>query len=127
MAKMIVKTRLSFSFRENQHYEMYMHTYCQPAFKKIPRSTVKSDIIKLYKEMKECFIVIFDSCNWKFAFICDTWTALTNESYLCITCHWIDHDWHLKKRTIYFSLFEYPHSGTNIVRMITQACVNIRY
>jgi hypothetical protein len=86
-AKMVVKRRLLFGFDENQHYNTYMHGYYQPAFKKIPRSTLKSDVIKLYKKTKECFIAIFDSCNWKFALICDSCTAITNKSYLCITCH----------------------------------------
>jgi hypothetical protein len=64
---------------------------------------------------------MFDSSNWKFALTCDTWTASTNESYLCITCHWVDDDWLLQKCTIYFRLFEYLHAGTSIARMISQA------
>jgi hypothetical protein len=66
-----------------------MHEYYQLVFTRIPKSTLKNDVIKLYKETNECLIVIFDSCNWKFVLPCDTWTAITNESYLCIKCHWI--------------------------------------
>jgi hypothetical protein len=120
-AKMIVETRLPFGFGDNKFYNSYMHGYCQPAFKRIPRSTLKSDVIMIYKEMKECLIAMFDSSNWKFALTCDTWTACTNKSYLCIICHLIDDDWLLQKRNIYFRLFEYPHVDTSIARMITQA------
>jgi hypothetical protein len=81
--------------------------YYQLAFRMIPRSIQKNDIIKLYKKTKESLIALFDSNDWKFALTCDTWTATTNESYLCITCHWVDNDWLLQKRTIYFKLFEF--------------------
>ena len=80
----------------------------------------------MYKQTKDCLITAFDSSNWKFALTCDTWTALTNESYLCITCHWVDDDWLLQKRTIFFRLFEYPHTGIHIGRMIIHACREYR-
>jgi hypothetical protein len=69
---------------------------------------------------------MFDSCKWKFALTCDTWTVYTHESYLYIICHWIDDYWLLNKRIIYFRLFEYPYLGTSIARMISHACRKYR-
>jgi tetrahydromethanopterin S-methyltransferase subunit D len=60
---MVVKTRLPFGFGDNQSYNSYMQGYCQPAFKRIPKSILKSDIISIYKEMKEHLITMFDSCK----------------------------------------------------------------
>jgi hypothetical protein len=55
---MIIKTKLPFSLGENPHYKMYIHISFQPAFKRISRSTLKSDIIKIYKETKEHLITM---------------------------------------------------------------------
>jgi hypothetical protein len=82
-----VEKRLLFGFGDSQSINGYMIGYYQLTFRRISRSTLKSDIIKIYKEMKESLIALFDSSDWKFALTCDTWTATTNESYLCITCH----------------------------------------
>jgi hypothetical protein len=91
-----VENRLPFGFGDSQSINGYMLGYCQSAFRRIPRSTLKSDIIKIYKKTKESLIALFDSFDWKFVLTCDTWIADTNESYLCITCHWVDNYWSLQ-------------------------------
>jgi hypothetical protein len=51
-AEFVVENRLPCGFGDSQSINGYMLGYCQPAFRRIPRSILKSDVIKIYKETK---------------------------------------------------------------------------
>ncbi|KAL3528177.1 hypothetical protein ACH5RR_012833 [Cinchona calisaya] len=97
MAKWIVRDELPFILSESSNLEQYMHQAINPQSKKVPRSTLRSDIKRMYKEKKNELMDTIASTNCKVAFTVDSCKSITNENYFCITAHWIDVDWHLQK------------------------------
>uniref|UniRef100_A0ACD5X1G1 Uncharacterized protein n=1 Tax=Avena sativa TaxID=4498 RepID=A0ACD5X1G1_AVESA len=46
------------------------------------------------------------------------WTSRQVMSYMCITCHFIDEKWKLRKKVIWFSKADTPHDGTNLFNIM---------
>lgn len=44
----------------------------------------------------------------------DLWTSITTDGYICITAHFVDHDWNLQKRILNFSFMPPPHNGVSL-------------
>lgn len=47
----------------------------------------------------------------------DTWSSITNLTYMCLTAHWIDKNWKLQKRILSFCVVP-NHKGKTIGKMI---------
>lgn len=45
-------------------------------------------VMRLYDEEGNV-CVIFSQTNCRFGLTCDFWKSLTQDYYICITCHWI--------------------------------------
>ena len=119
LGKFIINTEQPFSFGENQEYEDLNRLALQPAFRKVPRNTLKRHTQQAYFAYKAFLIEMFHIYEGRFSLTSDTWTSSIGEPFICITVHWIDDDWFLQKRIICFEAMEESHSGFNIKSRIT--------
>uniref|UniRef100_A0ACD5WR84 Uncharacterized protein n=1 Tax=Avena sativa TaxID=4498 RepID=A0ACD5WR84_AVESA len=93
----------------------HMMTSCCPQFKVVSRRILKREIMAMYlsqrKETMEAILgapgrVSFTSDNWK--------SEVSKDSYIFITCHYIDADWKLNKRIVWFKKLDPPYDGSSI-------------
>jgi len=63
---------------------------------------VRNEIMNIYLEEKEKLYALFRSVKFRFSVTMDMWTSCQNKSYMCITVHWIDDNWHIQKRIAAF-------------------------
>ncbi|XP_057544330.1 zinc finger BED domain-containing protein RICESLEEPER 2-like [Amaranthus tricolor] len=81
-------------------------------FKMISRSTLKRDIMKLFKEEKLSLRKLLEHNESRIAITTDMWTATNQKKgYMVITLHFIDKQWVLRNRTLRFCYVPCPHTG----------------
>lgn len=126
MARFVVTTNVPLGMGECQPFMRLVNGSFTPAYKRIPRSTLRRDIFNAYKDMKNVLIASLDSRDGFFSLTCDSWKGCKEEYFLCVTCHWIDVDWNIQKRILGFKIFEFPHNASNIARLIISTCRDYR-
>lgn len=112
---------MPFNHYDNEETTRYIHRALQPCYQKVSRSTTRRDAVKGYTKAKKAIIRYFNKFEGNVSLTSDVWTAGQHlcVSYLCITCHWIDHmTWEMSKRIVCFELFELPHTGLSIYQLI---------
>lgn len=76
----------------------------QPRFKIPSRVTIARDCLRLYFDEKEKLKFMLSANNQMASLTTDTWTSILNINYMCVTTHYIDDEWNLKKRILSFGL-----------------------
>lgn len=73
----------------------------QPLFKVVSRNTIKSDILKIYKDEKDNMKKLMKKIESRVAITTDMWTASNqNRGYMTVTAHFIDDSWTLQSRLL---------------------------
>ena len=121
LAKMLIVDELPFSFVERDGFREYCKTI-NPHFFIPSRSTATRDCYKLFIEGRKKLLDIFQNMSSRVCLTTDTWTSGQNLSYMCLTAHFIDDDWHLHKRIINFCPIA-GHSGVLIGRAVEKCLV----
>ena len=121
LGRMIVQAEQPFLFAESDPFNNYIKRALQPQHKKISRKTVKTAAMKTYLEYKMKLIEELKTLTSRVSITSDAWDGGYGLHYLCVTCHWVDSEWLLQKRIIYFKLLEYPHTAFNISNCIMSA------
>ncbi|XP_055960138.1 zinc finger BED domain-containing protein RICESLEEPER 2-like [Mercurialis annua] len=101
LAYMIVVDELPFKFVEKEGFRKLMSVAC-PIFKIPSRFTVNRDCYSMFVEEKLKLKKIFKTSTQRVSLTSDCWTSNQRLNYMCITAHYIDHDWKLNKKTISF-------------------------
>ena len=91
----------------------------QPSFKRIPKTTIRNDIIKNYKNKKQIIVEELTNYNGVLSVTSDIWTSCKDDPYASVTSHYIDSNWELHKKVLGFHLICHPHDGPNIYECIT--------
>ena len=116
LARMVIVDELPFKFVEGEGFRYFM-SVVQPKFPIPGRVTIARDCWNLYINEKNKLKSIFSQPNQTVCLTTDCWTSVQNLNYLCLTAHFIDHDWKLQKRIINFCLIK-NHKGETIGRKI---------
>ncbi|OMO74048.1 putative Zinc finger, BED-type [Corchorus capsularis] len=106
VATMIIIDELPFRFMEAKGFRHAMKT-AQPRFVMPSRKTIAMDCFQLYSDAEKQVKKQMNSNRFRVSLTTDTWTSIQNNSYMCVTAHYVDDDWKLVKRIISF----YPISG----------------
>ncbi|CAL5407655.1 unnamed protein product [Camellia sinensis] len=73
----------------------------QPLFKIPSRNTIKSDILKIYKNEKEKIMRLVQSNQIKMAITTDMWTSSNQKKgFMVVMAHFIDDSWSLQSRIL---------------------------
>ena len=123
-AKYVITVELPFNHGESENYEYFNRVALQPAFRKVPRNTLKRHTLTLYHTYRSYLMEMFRTFDGRVSLTSDTWTSGFGEPFLCITAHWIDLDWYLQKRIICFEGMKESHTGFNIKNRIVNCLKN---
>ncbi|XP_062175441.1 zinc finger BED domain-containing protein RICESLEEPER 2-like [Alnus glutinosa] len=87
---------------------------CTPHWQEISRANAKSLCFATYELEKKNLEALLNSVPKVYITI-DMWTSCQKDSYMVVTCHFIDSEWHLNRRVLNFYNIPTPHSGLLIV------------
>ncbi|GJT47309.1 zinc finger BED domain-containing protein RICESLEEPER 2-like protein [Tanacetum coccineum] len=116
LAYMLIVDELSFKFVEGKGYKHFLNA-TQPLFHTPSRITMARDCMKLYlKEKKKVGVLIRGNVG-RICLTIDTWTSLQRINYMCLTAHYIDNDWVLRKKVLNFCPIS-SHRGVDIGKAV---------
>ncbi|KAG2704131.1 hypothetical protein I3760_06G170800 [Carya illinoinensis] len=120
IAEMVIIDELPFRIVEGQGFKKLVWLL-EPKFKVPCRVTVARDCMKLFTSEKAKLRKLFKDGEMRVSLTTDTWTSMQNLNYMCLTAHFIDNDWKLKKQIINFCLIP-NHRGDTIGKYI-ESCL----
>lgn len=90
LANMIIKHEYPLSIVDHSNFRKYSSAL-QPMFEMPSRNTIKSDILKIFKEEKSKTLSMLEGHEGKIAITTDMWTAdHQKKGYMAVTAHYID-------------------------------------
>ncbi|KAI3894172.1 hypothetical protein MKX03_003729 [Papaver bracteatum] len=98
IARMIILHELPFSFVEYIGFRRVLSSL-QPNIKLVKRNTTKTDCMKKFKMKKKHYF---------------------NIGYMALTAHYVDEQWKIQKRILYFSIIDGKHIGVNITKVLIE-------
>ena len=122
MARFVCLDEHAFSFGDSINYEEFNRLSLQPAYRRVPRNTLKDRMMRQYYEARGELFTLLDKFDGHVCLTSDTWSSRQGEAYLCITAHWIDSQFFLQKRIIAFDVMDEKHTGYNIYTRILATC-----
>uniref|UniRef100_A0ACD5W6Q3 Uncharacterized protein n=1 Tax=Avena sativa TaxID=4498 RepID=A0ACD5W6Q3_AVESA len=117
LVRMIVLHELPFRIVEYQGFKKFVHSL-NPAFQLVSRTTIRLDCINMFVQHKVTLQDVLQKLDSRVSLTLDMWTSRQVMSYMCITCHFIDEKWKLRKKVIWFSEADTPHDGTNLFNIM---------
>ena len=122
-SKNVICDELPFNHGESKACEYYTRKTLQPQYRAILRNTLKRRTIKLYESKCYELVEMFKYFNGRVSITTDIWSApLHLKPYMCVTAHWIDHNWFIQKRIISFELMPERHTSDNIKYRLIEIC-----
>ncbi|XP_027932002.1 zinc finger BED domain-containing protein RICESLEEPER 2-like [Vigna unguiculata] len=121
LVKMFVEVELPFRFVEHVAFRRYSNAL-QPRFKIPSHYTISRNIVTLWNAKK---IYLKDFISQHCQRVClttDAWTSPQNQSYMCLTPHFIDNDWNLHKRILNFRQV-ISHTGEAMAKFV-ESCLH---
>ncbi|XP_031124229.1 zinc finger BED domain-containing protein RICESLEEPER 2-like [Ipomoea triloba] len=101
LAEMILIDKLLFRFVEGQGFRKFILVAC-PRFKIPSRWTIIRDIYQIFSDERVNLKKLFRTSCQRVSITTDTWTSVQRINYMCITAHFIDNQWKLRKKIISF-------------------------
>ena len=116
---MIEKDMMPISTTDGEGFRELLH-YMEPGYNIPSRATITTHLEARYKNKKAELKTQLAAAN--VALTTDCWTALTTESYITITCHYIGNDWQVKSEVL---LTLERHTADNLADKLNQAVHNL--
>ncbi|WVZ83450.1 hypothetical protein U9M48_030596 [Paspalum notatum var. saurae] len=110
MNKFIIHAEIPFLKLEDPYLQPWINTM-QPTFHVRGRHTICSDCLKKYEDMKKELQTELQNLDSHVCLTSDIWTSSQNIGYMVVTAHYVDPEFKLKKKIIWFKELEYPHLG----------------
>ncbi|GKV48525.1 hypothetical protein SLEP1_g55335 [Rubroshorea leprosula] len=105
LARMIILHGYPLSMVEHVGFRVFVKNL-QPLFELVTFNKVEADCLEIYANEKQKVYEVFDKLPGKISVSADARIAAEDAEYLCLTAHYIDEDWQLKKKTLSFLLIE---------------------
>uniref|UniRef100_A0ACD5W6V4 Uncharacterized protein n=1 Tax=Avena sativa TaxID=4498 RepID=A0ACD5W6V4_AVESA len=119
MTKFCIHAEIPFKKFDDPYFEDWMDSM-QPTFKVVGRHTVRSDCILTHDEMKDQLKLELQSLDSRICLTSDMWTSVQKLGYMCVTAHYIDANFVLKKKIISFKVVKYPHTKEAIEEALSR-------
>lgn len=116
ITKMICIDCLPVSFVENKGFKKLL-TYIAPTYKIPVAKTIMLRVDALYELEKQKLIKDFKQVKFM-ALTTDCWSSRANESYITLTCHYINNTWQHVSRNITTESMEERHTAVNLKNKI---------
>jgi hypothetical protein len=118
----IIMHEYPFNIVEHDYFVEFIKSL-RPNFPIKSRVTAKKEIMDIYLEEKDKLYAQFKNVHCRFSATMDMWTSCQNKSYMCVTIHWIDDDWHIQKRIAGFFHVEGRHTGKKLAQTFSELMV----
>ncbi|XP_059294814.1 zinc finger BED domain-containing protein DAYSLEEPER-like [Lycium ferocissimum] len=105
LAKMVAVCGLPFSFPSNPDFVHYIRAMYNLNFQGIPRSTVTTDVFKFQSDYCQYMRCVFHHLDTRVSVTSDIGRSVNSNDYLCVTTHWIGHNWNMQK-----SILDYKYT-----------------
>lgn len=109
---------LPISFVDGEGFKDFMH-YVEPEYDILSRKTVTARTDALY-EKTDSSLKDRLSKTARVAVTTDSWTSLTTESYITLTCHYIA-EWEMHSKVLQTCSFDEPHTAVNTANYLKDA------
>lgn len=121
LARMIILHEYPLSMVHHAGFRTFVKNL-QPQFKLLSHETIKADCMKIYDSLRLKLYEVLDKLPCRVSLTADIWRSGVSEEevYLCLTCHYVDNDWKLQKKTINFLHFDAPPTGEEISKAIVE-------
>ena len=93
--------------------------YIEPGYKIPSRTTITTRVEASYVRKKAELKIQLATAN--VALTTDCWTSLTTESYITVTCHYIEPDWQLMSAVLLTESMPVRHTADNLADKLNQA------
>lgn len=118
-ARMIIKHNYPFNMAEHEFFEIFCNGL-QPEFKLMSRNTTRADILLVHQREKEKMFKILDQLSSRITLTTDLWTSEHQKlGYICLTAHYINDDWVLKKKIITYRYIKCPHDAETLFKVLS--------
>ncbi|CAN1136131.1 Zinc finger BED domain-containing protein DAYSLEEPER [Linum perenne] len=112
LAEMIIVDELPFRFVKHMGFKRFMHVCC-PDFDIASRRAIREGCFKLFlAERQKLKDYLRTAYAGRVSITSDTWTSVQILNYMCITTHFIQHEWKVHKKVISFSWIT-SHKGSD--------------
>ncbi|XP_072995778.1 zinc finger BED domain-containing protein RICESLEEPER 2-like isoform X1 [Typha latifolia] len=119
LARMIVRHGYRFSMVQDAGFRTFVRNL-QPQFKMVSYDKVKVDCMRIYEGARIRLRDLLKNLPSRVSLSVDMWRSSDGVEYVCLTCHYIDDEWKLKKRILNFIYLEAPLTGLKISKAISE-------
>ncbi|XP_008792782.2 zinc finger BED domain-containing protein RICESLEEPER 1-like isoform X1 [Phoenix dactylifera] len=119
LARMIVLHGYPFSIVHHVGFRTFVRNL-QPQFKLASCDMVKADCMKVYENARLRLQELLDKLLCRVTLMVDMWRSSEGLEYVCLTCHYVDDEWKLKKKILNFVPMEAPLTGEEISKTIVE-------
>jgi len=92
-----IRAKVPFNKFDDESFEPWMESM-QPTFSSIGRQTIRNDCVSMFERMKRALRRELQTINSRICITSDLWTSNQKLGYICVTTHYIDPDFVLKKK-----------------------------
>ncbi|KAJ0714852.1 putative HAT dimerization domain, ribonuclease H-like superfamily, hAT-like transposase, RNase-H [Helianthus annuus] len=114
LARMCIKDNQPFSIVDDEGFREFVWDL-NPMFKFPSRWTIARVCLSVYQEEKKKLKQVLRGQT--VSLTTDTWTSVQNFNYMCLTAHWVDEDWVLRKKILNFCQIA-NHKGETIGKLV---------
>ncbi|KAJ4969743.1 hypothetical protein NE237_002842 [Protea cynaroides] len=119
ITSLIVRHELPLVLVESEEFRALI-TYVYPLFSPISRNTQLNDILRWHNRAIKTIKDFLNSFNGRMSLTIEVWSSISIDSYICLTCHYIDMDWELHKKLLRFCIMPPPHTGVQIYEIASK-------
>jgi hypothetical protein len=109
---MIIEDEQPFVLFERSGLRKFMSKAC-PHFVLPSRRTITRACVKVFDDEREKLRKFLKNNCERVSLTTDTWTAKNSLNYMCVTTHFIDNEWSLRKAIVGFFLVK-GHGGRTL-------------
>lgn len=118
ITKMICMDTLPISIVQNKGFQKLL-SYLAPFYKIPVPKTIQLRIDAMYEKEKNNLLTVLKDANY-IALTTDCWTSRATESYITVSCHYIDKDWRQRSYNITTENMEDRHTAENLQKKIEE-------
>jgi hypothetical protein len=119
MIKYCIHAEIPFKKFDDPYFEEWMDSM-QPTFKVVGCHILRNDCILTRDEMKVQLKFELQDLDSRVCLISDMWTSVHKLDYMCVTTHYTDAEFILKKKIISFKDVKYPHTKEAIEEALSR-------
>lgn len=109
LARMIILHGYPLAMVEHFGFRVFLKNL-QPLFELVTLNRVEADCMEIYMKEKQKVSEVLDKLPGKISLSAELWAAHGDAEYLCLSAHYIDESWLLKRKILNFIMVDPSHT-----------------